>query len=158
MVDLATQVLSAIDAAERDARAAAWKDADWVIAWQPVPKPDEEIPDPVVLADGKPIIRLHTEYAGHLAVDHVVRQDPTAALRRCAADRRTVERHRPVPDHGRFSDDWADNCPNPDDCAHYERPPVCTCCCDNTGDPVPAPCPDLLDRADAYGITAVARA
>lgn len=153
MDDFVQRVLATIDVTERDARPAAWKDAHWAVAEQPAAKWGEEEPDPVVLADGKPIIRLNTEYAGHLAVDHVVRQAPAATLRRCAADRRVVERHRPVGDHGRFSDDWADDCPNPGDCAHTERPPVCMTCRDYAGDPVPAPCPDLLDRADAYGIT-----
>lgn len=78
--------------------------------------------------------------------------EPEAVRRRCAADRRRLERHTPIPNHGRFSDDWASGCPNPGDCDCGERPKVCGACRDQVGDPLEAPCPDLLDLADSYGV------
>ncbi len=65
---------------------------------------------------------------------------------------RAIERHQPVPDHGRFSDE---GCLNPEDCEAHgadARPPVCKTCRDNVGEPVEAPCPDLVDWAAFYGI------
>ncbi len=67
----------------------------------------------------------------------VVSSDPSADLRRCEADKRTVELHVP---------NWS---------VIADSPYV-----DAGGNPVPPckhckwswPCPDLLDRADAYGV------
>lgn len=77
------------------------------------------MPDGVTIVTGP--YGLDTEVA-----NHVLRHQPSVVLRRCEADKRTVERHAP---HGTFYND-----------------------CGGCGEDWP--CPDLLDRADAYGIEA----
>lgn len=70
-----------------------------------------------------------TEYAGPDQLEvarHIAHNGPQATLRRCVADKRTVERHRPV---------------NGDD-----EDVFCFHCAESW------PCPDLLDRAAAYDV------
>lgn len=155
--DLARQILAAIEGAEQDARdAVARKGGTWEVADPGEYRWGQDEQDAEILAGGKPIISCSYEYGGPLLADHIARNDPNAALRRYAADRRRLERHTPIPDHGRFSDDWADRRPNPGDCDCGERPKVCGACRDQVGDPLEAPCPDLLDLADSYGVAPAA--
>lgn len=70
---------------------------------------------------------------------------------RAPAELRTLRRHVPVFDHGRFSD--AGPCPSPVQCEHEERPLVCLTCRDCYGDPVVAPCDDLVDCAARMGVS-----
>jgi hypothetical protein len=77
-----------------------------------------------------------------------------AELDNHTAAARAIERHRPVPDHGRFSDE---GCLNPLDHAdsHVGEPPrapVCKTCRDSVGEPVESPCDDLVDWGTFYGI------
>lgn len=67
-------------------------------------------------------------------------------VRLLAAMRDRLDRHAPIPDHGRFSEDFVDECPPgmADDCDCSQREPVCKTCRDFAGDHEPAPCPDLL--------------
>lgn len=67
-----------------------------------------------------------------------------------AAAVRAIGRHRPVPDHGRRSDE---GCLVPEHCvAHGQdaRPPVCATCRDWVGEPVEAPCDELVDWGAFY--------
>lgn len=73
-----------------------------------------------------------------------------AALLQCAAHRRVIERHRPLMDHGRFSEDWPNECPAPGVCEHDAGPRICWTCRDYTGEHEPAPCPELLDVVACY--------
>lgn len=149
--DLGPQVLAAIEETEQDARACAG--APWV----------DDVPgmvhvDPAAIRENRALRQLgyvastDNSPCGDVYRRHIVRNGPASALRRCAVDRRRLERHTPIPDHGRFSDDWATECPNPGDCDCGERPKVCGACRDQVGDPIEAPCPDLLDLADSYGV------
>lgn len=78
---------------------------------------------------------------------HIVLNNPADVLRRCAADRKLLELHQAVPDHGRYSER---NCPS--DCdGEHSGPPVCASCRDYVGDPIGAPCPTALAIAEGYG-------
>jgi hypothetical protein len=69
---------------------------------------------------------------------HIVRHDPEAVLRRCAADRRTVERHMPrVAVQGPYEGELICGCSDGADEWHATR----------------FPCEDVRDRADAYGLS-----
>lgn len=156
--DVVPRILAAIDETERDARAATqgpWRhtpEKHWRkpgTAWC-----EEAVFAGPVGADAVCVAGTGNSDDPQSMADaaHIARHDPDAVLRRCAADRRRLERHTPIPDHGRFSDDWANECPNPGDCDCGERPKVCGACRDQAGGPLEAPCRDLLDLADSYGV------
>lgn len=82
-------------------------------------------------------------------VEFITTNDPESVLRRCAADRKLLELHQPVPDHGRYSEP---ECPA--DCdGQHDGPSVCMACRDYAGDPLQAPCHTLLALAEGYGWT-----
>lgn len=126
MTDLRDKITAAIDRAEQVARATAdvhdipeWTAMAGVQGW------DVLIDDPkhrYIIAIG----------ASEEEALHIVLNDPAAVLRRCAADRRVLERHRtpaavPIEDPG---------------------PYTCVAC---AGLAV-WPCDDIRDLADRYGI------
>ena len=81
--------------------------------------------------------------------DHRVREEAEDRLRRCAADRKILELHQGVPDHGRYSEP---ECPA--DCnGQHNGPPVCMACRDYGGDPLKAPCTTVRLLAEGYGWT-----
>ncbi|WP_042174609.1 hypothetical protein [Streptomyces sp. NBRC 110035] len=74
---------------------------------------------------------------------------PAAVRRRCAADRKLLELHKAVPDHGRYSEAQC-----PADCdGEHSAPPVCASCRTYAGDPVAFPCPTVRVVAEGYGWT-----
>ncbi|WP_329203808.1 DUF6221 family protein [Streptomyces sp. NBC_01435] len=80
---------------------------------------------------------------------HIALNDPASVLRRCAADRKLIELHQVVPDHGRYSEA---QCPADCDGEHAALP-VCASCRTYAGDPVTSPCPTLHTLAEGYGWT-----
>lgn len=87
----------------------------------------------------------------HLAdAVHIARHNPAAVLRRIAADRKQLDLHAAVPDHGRFSegDCEAAGCDGDHDSA-----PVCRACRTYAGDPIEAPCPTIEILAQGWGWT-----
>ncbi|WP_086564918.1 DUF6221 family protein [Streptomyces africanus] len=72
--------------------------------------------------------------------EFIALNDPESVLRRCAADRKLLERHRPQQDGSPFPDSMQ-----------------CRTCSEDGGDGyqylVPAPCPTLRDLAEGYGWT-----
>jgi hypothetical protein len=133
--DFVPRLLAVIDETEQVARAA--NDGPWRVN-------DERYPESIYSADGTCVIG-GGRWGGEARVFdsnedalHIVRNDPEAVSRRCAADRRVVERHTMF---------------------HAIVPPVvlgdepsteryCTQCHAQRW-----PCPELLDRAQAYGVT-----
>jgi hypothetical protein len=71
---------------------------------------------------------------------HIAANDPASVLRRCAANRKLLELHRPQPDGTGFPDSFQ-----------------CRTCSQDGGDGyqylVPAPCPTVLAIAEGYGWT-----
>ncbi|MEV7034615.1 DUF6221 family protein [Streptomyces sp. NPDC093272] len=80
---------------------------------------------------------------------HIVRHQPAAVLRRIAADRKMLDLHAIVPDHGRFSE--RDNCERSGCDGDHWQPPVCRSCRNYAGDPIEAPCPTIENLAEGYG-------
>lgn len=67
---------------------------------------------------------------------------------------RMLDRHSPVPNHGRRSDE---GCPNPDEHAEFHvdeppRPPVCKNCRDRVGEPIEFPCDVASDLGAMVGV------
>lgn len=99
--------------------------------------------------------RLHRRWNGTygdmFAASHIALHDPDAVLRRITADRKQLELHAAVPNHGRFSerscDEWADCGCDP------SEPPVCRSCRNHAGDPVEAPCATVENLAEGWGWT-----
>jgi hypothetical protein len=84
---------------------------------------------------------------------HIALHDPASVLRRCAADRKILELHQPVPDHGRYSEP---ECPA--DCdGQHSGPTVCMACRSYAGDPLDAPCLTVRLLAEGYGWTEAQR-
>lgn len=80
--------------------------------------------------------------------DGIGTNDSESVLRRCTADRKLLELHQGVPDHGRFSEPEC-----PDDCdGQHDGPPVCMACRSYAGDPLEAPCATVLILAEGYGV------
>lgn len=125
MSDLVSRLLAAIEQTEEDARDASTRSAEWSVADHVAPPWGQEPPDDAILAAGKPIARMNTEYGGCLAASHVARNDPAAVLRRTAADRRTLERHS------------------------RDKGPMAFC----AHEMVPWPCEDFRDLAARYGLS-----
>jgi hypothetical protein len=157
--DIAEKIIAAIAAKEAKAQAAtrgAWRikglyrqlegcrclscyeDTPWAYEIDVVDGPDS----------GNCFYPMHIDKPD---AEFIADNGPDEVLRSCAADRETLERHRPVLYHGRFSEDERD-CD--DMCDHDGQPMVCRTCRDYAGDPEDAPCPDLLTRARAYGVGA----
>lgn len=128
MTDLAGRVLAAIDDAERNVHYCGKAK----IGWGTYLHPDGSMRYTSAVARNGDIWVAD----GHETTPSIVRVvfDPPAELNRCAADRRTVERHQP--------EDVVDPC----GCGRTHRYQRCVGCEEEW------PCPDLLDRADAYGV------
>lgn len=71
-------------------------------------------------------------------IPHMARHNPAAVLRRIAADRKQLELHAAVPNHGRFSERGCETSGCDGD---HSEPPVCRSCRNYAGDPIEAPCP-----------------
>jgi hypothetical protein len=130
-----------MDAAEQVANAAARR------AWSPHWEYDRSVREIRDLNNGGTLANIYFPAIGNFSADN----DPAAALRRIAADRKQLAEHAPVPDHGRLSDHGGCerfSC----DCVHLE-PPVCRSCRTCTSDPVEAPCPSLEHLAEGWGWT-----
>lgn len=85
-------------------------------------------------------------YAGLTLIEA---NSPAAVLCRIAADRKQLELHAAVPDHGRFSHRGCDaTCDG-----SHEEPPVCRSCHDYAGDPIEAPCRTVEILAEGWGWT-----
>ncbi|WP_435606668.1 DUF6221 family protein [Streptomyces ardesiacus] len=84
--------------------------------------------------------KASTELDADLA-NHIALHDPASVLRRCAADRKLLDLHRPQQTGAGF--------PDVQECR--------TCSSDSLGDGyqylMPAPCPSLLALAEGYGWT-----
>lgn len=79
-------------------------------------------------------------------------EDPT----RAQVELRVAARHRPVFDHGRGSAELADACAQPLGwCDHPVRDLVCGTCRDHVGEPLPAPCAELVDLGARYWVDIV---
>jgi hypothetical protein len=124
--DLVPRILAAIEEAEQIARQASGRNQ---LPW---------------LADGNLVYErsrmsdnVIVKWSWPLYIAHIVHNDPVSVLRRCEADRRTVERHSTITD-AVFSTSpgkpgvWL---------------PKCFYCNGR------APCDDLRDMMDRYGIT-----
>lgn len=100
----------------------------------------------LVVDDPHPTLRRRisrkwsTTYEGLFMAQHIVANDPDAVLRRCAADRRILARHRLAPDAYWAEAAMCDGCGTEGE-MDYPRT-------ENLND-----CPELLDLAHAYGIT-----
>lgn len=81
---------------------------------------------------------------------HIARHHPAAVLRRIAADRKQLELHAAVPDHGRFSER---TCAETGCDGEHDEPPVCRSCRTYAGDPVEAPCDTVEILAESWGWT-----
>ena len=131
--NLAARLLPAIEQAERAARDAQAESPTPWIRGNIYSVPHEDTPGESQIYDAHRNVVIHDEgVPGPAVAAFIVDQQPSMTLRRCAADRRTVERHSEAAVrqfdgfHYRF---WCRSC-------HNEMP-----------------CPDLLDRAAAYNIT-----
>jgi hypothetical protein len=124
--NLASRILAAIEETEQLARAAT--SGPWTV------DPDRGVFAGVLDRDW---------VAGTDRVDaeHITRHDPDAVLRRCEADRRTVQCHQPTEDRSGWLPDGS----------YGPISPACTAC-GSEDYAEPWPCLDLFDRADAYGI------
>lgn len=72
---------------------------------------------------------------------------------RAEVELRVLGRHRPVFDHGRNSTAWPADCFQPPGwCDHAERDLVCGTCRDYVGEPLPAPCAELVDLGARHGV------
>lgn len=134
--DLVDRVLAVIKEQESRVRAALAENTEY---------PWEELPPHKRNAKRFPF----PERVARMIFDGLHR--PWGVLRRCEADRRTVERHRPT---------WPDG--KPEYGSHWETTesggtvtvqnaePDAPYWCDTCS--VPSPCPELLDRAQAYDV------
>jgi hypothetical protein len=126
VTDLVRQILSAIEKAERLAHAtiATVNPAKgrWVVAGECGTE----------VRDSRGHLIVKHSWPNEIA--HIIHNDPVSVLRRCAADRRRLERHRP----------GLNALGNRQVCGYDRYPP------DADTD---WPCPDVLDLADSYGIT-----
>lgn len=80
---------------------------------------------------------------------HIARHDPAAVLRRIEAERKQLELHATVENHGRFSERGC----GPDCDGDHYMPPVCRSCRNYAGDPIDAPCPTIEILAEGWGWT-----
>ncbi|MBM9509972.1 DUF6221 family protein [Actinacidiphila acididurans] len=97
------------------------------------------------LSNGNELAQIHLPEIGHF----VEANDPAAVLRHIEAERKQIELHATVENHGRFSERGCDaDC----DGDHY-MPPVCRSCRNYAGDPIEAPCPTVEILAEGWGWT-----
>ena len=152
--DLPSRILAAIDETERLAQAAA-KDSE--PEWSPG---HEHVSDNVTTAEyGSLVLCGPYGYLGWELRQHVALNDPAKTLRRCAADRRLIERHQRETqvnvcfDYDTFRDvDYCGACTVGEGCDHcisWSGPGGVT------SGPVLWPCPTIRDLAEVYGITEV---
>jgi hypothetical protein len=121
--DITRQIVAAIEETERLANALISTvnptTGEWVAAG----------PHGTEIRDSRNHLVVKHSWPDEIA--HITRHSPASVLRRCAADRRRLERH------WTSVDTWG-------------RP---TCGYDRDGDDeVLWPCPDILDVADSYGV------
>lgn len=124
--DLVPQILAAIEETERLASALISTVNPTTGEWVPAGPHGTEI------RDSRDHLVVKHSWPDEIA--HIIRHDPAAVLRRCAADRRRLERHTPdTTGDGYF---------------------YCTTCGGGGKHefPVEWPCEDLLDVADSYGV------
>ncbi|MGW3321103.1 DUF6221 family protein [Streptomyces virginiae] len=129
MPDLHDWISQQIDERESLARQASLNGADWTV----------DLPMSAIRAnDGFAVATSSGTWAWHIAAN-----DPAAVLRRCAADRKILARHSVDPRRA----DWPSEATACNGCGVYGDCdwPVT----DNLND-----CPELLDLAEGYGITA----
>jgi hypothetical protein len=91
--------------------------------------------------------RWNGSYEGLFTAEHIVRHDPAAVLRRCAADRKILDLHRPV-DCKAFGCDCRNKCATCDWTESQEegREPYW-----GYPDPHVYPCPTARHLAEGYG-------
>lgn len=136
--DLLARLKTAISAREEAARAVGWDSIEtvdylWSTKHLLLRRADESLAT----------TELDADLAAHIALN-----DPQSVLRRCAADRKLLELHQAVPDHGRYSEPEC-----PDDCdGQHSGPPVCMACRGYAGNPLQAPCHTMLALAEGYGL------
>lgn len=141
--DLRDKITAAIDRAEQVARRAnvVQDDPNWWVS--EVAASGGGLFTVRSQRDNRPIARVQ-RLEGHdfdpglildgaAVAEHIALHDPAAVLRRCAADRRVLERHAP---HYRY------NGANPE----------CSWCWTPREEPADWPCEDYRDLADRYGI------
>lgn len=134
---LAARLLAAIEETERLARDAVqettgrWtsREVEWGVG--------------TVVEDDCGALLLHVTYHGrNVQYPHIAHNDPDTVLRRCAADRRILDRHKPhVIETSRS---------NP-------QPVICDYC-SHVPDAVDWPCPDVEDIVVAYRGESIRRA
>lgn len=150
MDDLVAFLRATLDAAERTARAAADYNDGAEHDVQGPPGTWVLIPDEKCFGPAYPggMLGPRIGHTNHVILgEHIVRHDPATVLRRIDADRKQLELHAAVPDHGRFSERGCDaTC----DGVHDE-PPVCRSCRDYAGGPVDAPCRTVEILATGWG-------
>jgi hypothetical protein len=134
MPDLHGWITQQIDRVEETARAVEDHSAPWDGQW---------------IADGSDAARTyngHVLFYGHNyplkagLVAHVVAHDPAAVLRRCAADRKILARHRLNPDAIWYEAAMCEGCGTEGEMGYLRT--------ENLND-----CPELLDLAEAHGLT-----
>lgn len=144
MPDLHGWITQQIDATEQAAR----KAAELCGCHPPAPswEFDDEATDGRIRIIGEPHPTLKRKigrrwngsYEGMFMAEHIVRHDPAAVLRRCAADRKILARHHLDPDVH-----WTPACKGCGTYGDQELPET-----DNLNE-----CPELLDLAEAHGLT-----
>lgn len=131
-----------LDAAQKRAEVAAER------AWSPHWEYDDMAREVRDLNNGNTLATIYSDEIGN----HVEATNPAAVLRRIAADRKLIELHAVVPDHGRLSER---GCNASCDGTHDDWL-VCRSCRNYAGDPVEAPCATVEILAESWGWTAQA--
>lgn len=126
-----TQQIDHVEAVAREATEGPW------LADHPEPKHWGDDPESALIVRGKVLCILDNQYGGPLNLDHIVLHDPTTVLRRCTADRKILDIHKPYGGRGygghactgcgELNEDWA---------------------IEHAND-----CPTLLALAEGYGLT-----
>ena len=124
--------ISTVEEVARDATAGPWGAVTPEESWG-AHQPTQ------IIGQGKPLATMNSEYNGPLNADHIALHSPDAVLRRCAADRKLLEVHRPQ------GGDW-----DPYACegCGYDGSYCPELSVQHTND-----CPVLLAIAEGYGLT-----
>lgn len=134
MSDLHTRIAAAIDRAEQVARDVidAIGDSPWVVEYLPTTQRITNARAYVIAEThvGSPLPGNRALWAPE--PEHIALNDPAAVLRRCAADRRVLERHQHYTIPAGYDGAGMPNCNR---CNGYEWP-----------------CDEIEDLADRYGI------